>query len=266
MFVGHRQSRRGRVGPILLAAALAFSAGGARADELVVVATRPGITQPFYVTRPDGPPVASVVLFTGGDGRLGPYHPANLQHGNFLVRSRDLFVAEGFLVAVPDVPSDQAAGLGGFRLSAEHARDIAEIVGWLRTQGPAPIWLVGTSRGTLSAALGAALAPGVHGLVLTSAVTRNAPAEPGTVFSVGLDRITVPTLVVNHRDDGCFVAVPDDAPRVLDALTHAPVKGAALYDGGAPARSGPCDALSPHGYFGIEPKVVTGIADWIKRH
>jgi hypothetical protein len=251
---------------ILLGTLLALWATAADAEDLVTLQTRPGVTQPFYVTRPVGPPKASLLLFTGGDGRLNPYRPADLQHGNFLVRSRDLFVERGFLVAVIDIPSDQAAGLGSFRLSPDHATDVAAVVGWLRAADPAPIWLVGTSRGTISAALGAATIPGLHGLVLTSSVTRNAPADPTSIFGVDLSRITLPTLVVNHRDDGCFVAVPADAPRLLDALTRAPVKQALLFEGGAPARSKPCEALSAHGYYGIEPQVVAGIADWITQH
>lgn len=250
----------------LLAAVLALTAGRAGAEDLVTLPTRPGVTQPFYVTRPAGAPVASLLLFAGGDGRLTPYRPADLQHGNFLVRSRNLFVDQGFLVAVIDVPSDQSAGMGGFRLSPEHATDIAAVVRWLRQAAPAPVWLVGTSRGSISAALGAASVSGIRGLVLTSSVTRDARAEPGTVFAVDLARIAVPTLVVNHRDDGCFAAVPADAARLLAALAQAPAKEAQLYDGGTPARTKPCEALAPHGYYGIEPQVVAGISDWIKRH
>jgi hypothetical protein len=29
-------------------------------------------------------------------------------------------------------------------------------------------------------------------------------------------------------------------------------------------RSPPCEAMSPHGYFGIEAEVVKRIADWIR--
>jgi len=256
-----------RVGRVILCALMMLWAMGARAEDLVTLQTRPGVTQPFYVTRPNGPAKASLLLFMGGEGVLNPYRqPADLQHGNFLVRTRDLFVQHGFLVAVIDVPSDQAGGYGAFRLSPEHATDIAAVVGWLHAADPAPIWLVGTSRGTISAALGAATAAGLHGLVLTSSVTRPAPGNPTDIFNVDLSRITIPTLVVNHRDDSCFVAVPADAPRLLEALSHVSVKQALLYDGGAPARSKACEAFSPHGYFGIEPQVVDGIADWITQH
>jgi pimeloyl-ACP methyl ester carboxylesterase len=248
-----------------LLALLAWS--NAQAEELVMLPTRPGVTQPIHVTRPAGAPTASLVLFPGGDGRIKPYRqPPDLGLGNFLVRTRDLFAAQGFLVAVFDVPSDQASGMEVFRLSPEHATDIAAVVAWLKAAAPAPVWLVGTSRGTISATLGAASIPGIHGLVLTSTVTRPAKQNPSTVFNIDLTRIAVPTLVVNHRDDGCYVAVPADAQRLVDALVHAPVKEALVYDGGTPARSEPCEPLAPHGYYGIEPMVVAGISDWIRRH
>jgi len=35
---------------------------------------------------------------------------------------------------------------------------------------------------------------------------------------------------------------------------------------GGSLRSGPCDALSPHGYYGIEDQVVPPIIAWIKAH
>ncbi|MDB5359168.1 MAG: hypothetical protein JWO51_465 [Rhodospirillales bacterium] len=61
----------------------------------------------------------------------------------------------GFLVAVIDVPSDQTAGMSGFRLSPDHAADIAAVVGWLHAAAPAGVWLVGTSCDAISAVIGA---------------------------------------------------------------------------------------------------------------
>jgi len=57
-------------------------------------------------SKGDAAPVASVILFTGGQGVL------QLTRGNFLVRNRRRFAEHGFLVAVVDVPSDHKTGYG----------------------------------------------------------------------------------------------------------------------------------------------------------
>jgi hypothetical protein len=129
------------------AAAPAFEAGVKTID------SRPGVTESFLLVHPEGPPVASVILLSGGEGVvfLSRYGP-RWTHGNFLVRSRDLFAGEGLLVAVLDVPSDRGSGYGKFRVSKEHARDVAAVIAGLRTLAPVPVWFVGTSKGTVSAA------------------------------------------------------------------------------------------------------------------
>src|SRR5277367_4132531 len=160
---------------ILFAAALAPPAG---AEDFVSLPTRPGVTQSFYLTKPEAPAVASLILFPGSGGKLTGYGPAKPKDGNFLVRSRNLFVAQGFIVAVIDAPSDQPGGMRDFRVSAEHRYDIASVIAYLRQAASVPVWLVGTSRGTLSAANGATLETGgPDGLVLTSSVTRESKRQ-----------------------------------------------------------------------------------------
>src|SRR5262249_29116872 len=120
---------------LLLLAALAgvlLCGGAACAEELITVKTRTDVTQSFYLTKPAAAPVASLILFTGGDGRLpNNYGPANMKRGNFLVRSRDLFVEQGFTVAVVNAPSDESSGMRAFRLSEEHRADIAAVIAYL---------------------------------------------------------------------------------------------------------------------------------------
>src|SRR5229473_2832667 len=106
--------------------AVLLGAGGAAnaAEELIRLPTRPGVTQPFWVmTPPAGPPVASVILFTGGPGLLGSERKPVLVGKNFLIRSREKFAAAGLLVASVDGPSDHPEGLDeGFRSSAAKRR------------------------------------------------------------------------------------------------------------------------------------------------
>jgi hypothetical protein len=75
----------------------------------------------------------------------------------------------------------------------------------------------------------------------------------------------VPTLLVHNRNDGCGESPFDYAALGLNRLSAAHAKALIAVSGGK-VRSGPCDALSPHGYFGIEDQVVPLIAAWIKAH
>ena len=70
-------------------------------------------------------------------------------------------------------------------------------------------------------------------------------------------------LVVGNSGDHCVVSPPGDGPRLLAALARSPRKELILVQS-SEIQSDPCEALSPHGYLGIEAMVVQRIADWIK--
>ena len=169
------------------------------------------------------------------------------------------------LVAVVDAPSDRQSApyLGGFRQTREHASDVKAVIAWLRRQAAVPVWLVGTSRGTQSAAYVATeLSPaqgGPDGIVLTSSILRDDRGR--AVPEMPLDRVAVPVLVVHHKQDGCGLCALADVPRLMTRLTAA---GARLfvYDGGR-NEGDPCDAFAYHGFNGLEREVVSKIADWI---
>ena len=253
-----------------IAAALVVVALGvlpARADEqLVRLPTRPGVTQPFWVLTPPGPPVASVILFTGGNGLLGSAHRSVLNGKNFLIRSRGAFAAAGFLVASVDVPSDHPEGLEGFRASAEHAQDIAAVIAYLRQKAPVPVWLIGTSMGTISAANVAARlqSGGANGLVLTSSILVASRHAAPVAASVDVGTIAVPTLFVHNKEDACPICPFDAIHSLMDRFARAPRKELIAVSGGSPPQSAPCAPLSRHGYFGIESEVVGDIVRWIK--
>jgi pimeloyl-ACP methyl ester carboxylesterase len=235
------------------------------AEQLITIPTRPGVTQSFYLTDPAGSPAATLILFAGSQGKLSSYGPANLRKGNFLVRSRDLFVARGFTVAVMDAPSDESSGMeDSFRVGKSHRTDIAATIAWLRQHAAAPVWLVGTSMGTLSATSGATLETGgPDGIVLTSSVTRTSKRVHNSVYDAAPNLVKVPTLLVHNRDDGCVICPFSDVPDLLGRLKNAPRKQLIAVQGGDPPISEPCEALSRHGYLGIEKTVVDAIADWI---
>ena len=111
------------------------------------------------------------------------------------------------------------------------------------------MWLVGTSRGTITAAsVAARLGPGqVTGLVLTSTIW------PDVLRLVSLDRIAVPALLLHNRDDAYRESPFGSTETGLAALSHAPVRQIIVV-ASVMSRSSPCETLSPHGYYGIEDR------------
>lgn len=259
------------IGVFPAAVAVAFlsvaNAAFAAEEEVVKVATRPGVEQAFFFAAP-AKPSAAAILFPGGDGRvdLGKIAAGKfLDRGNFLVRARNFFVADGVAVAIVGVASDLSSGHTAVsRFGADHARDIDGVVAYLKTRARVPVWLVGTSAGTESAAsVGIALGGKIAGVVLTSSVTGNSKMHT-SVLSLGLEKIAAPVLVVAHRNDACFITPPSGAERIASASTASPRKRVLYFEGGDPPRSNPCQALSPHGFIGIEKEVVAAIAAFIK--
>jgi hypothetical protein len=251
---------------LVLAATLAAPTA-LRAQELVTLQTRAGVTQPFFLLAPAGQPIASVILFPGGEGALNVKRGVLAGGDNFLTRSRNRFAAQGFLVALPDVPSDHGDGYGAFRSTENHAGDVAGVIAYLRQRAAIPVWLVGTSRGTISAANAAARlkAPeAADGLVLTSSITASSKRLLDLPNSVDLAAITVPTLLVHNTEDQCVACPFGQIPAVMDKLTHVPRKELIPFTGGDPPQGDPCEALSRHGFLGIEDPVVAAITRWIK--
>jgi pimeloyl-ACP methyl ester carboxylesterase len=244
-------------------------AHGQRADEEVVtVATRPGVKQAFLLVRPPSRPLATVVVLVGGTGQLDLTPRGLLNARGLFGPRRKQLAGQGLVVALVDAPSDRSAeGLLNFRTSGEHAIDLEAVIHWLRQREPAPVWLVGISMGTVSAANAAArLGPrGPDGLVLISSVTRTHPSMGESLGGVSLEKVTVPTLVIHHRNDPCETA-PYDAASVLPARLAATRRAELItLEGGSPPRGLPCSAQSFHGFFGMEDVLMDRLASWIKR-
>ncbi|MDB5873644.1 MAG: hypothetical protein JWQ07_3086 [Ramlibacter sp.] len=245
-----------------------LSTGQAQTTQKVVdIPTRPGVTQRMIVLSPPEPK-AAVILFAGGHGGLQIFPNGSMKwgEGNFLVRTRQLFADAGLTVAVIDAPSDRLSSsfLSGFRQTPEHAADVKAVIGWLRESAKVPVWLVGTSRGTQSAAFVAtelAGPDGPDGLVLTSTIltdykgNRPVPAMP-------LGKIRVPVLVVHHEQDGCEHCAFSGMPVLMGKLGNAPRTQLLSFKGGE-NRGDPCEAFAYHGFNGLEREVVQQIAVWI---
>jgi hypothetical protein len=235
-------------------------------DELIQLPTRPGVTLPFWLTTPPDAPVASIILLPDGNGLLYTARKPPPNSRSFLVRSRDKFAAAGLLVASVDGPSDHPEGLSSFRDTAEHAADIAAVIAYLRQKAPVPVWVIGASASTISVANTATRlkSGGPDGLVFVSSIvaaTRQASSLQG-MFDFG--EIALPTLFVHNKEDACAASPFGAVPSLMARFTSTPRKQLIAVSGGLPPQSDPCEALSRHGYFGIEDEVVTAITDWIK--
>jgi hypothetical protein len=248
-------------------------------ESLHVIATRPQVTLSYDLVVPVGaaPPTAIVILLPGGDGVLTLSDAGiGTAADNFCVRTREAYAANGFVVAVPDVPSDRTdGGLDGFRATPEHATDLGDLIQTLRGAYPGlPVWLVSTSRGTISATDAVArLDPskGPDHVVLTSSVTviPKDAADQEDIQSVPdwQSRLAalVPILMLDDTLDACGASPPTTAPDGGGAETLAAAIGDSshflLIDGGPtpPPSSDPsavCGGLAYHGFYGNDELVV----------
>jgi len=261
--------------PLLIAAVLILlvppsDAEAQQASEQVItVPTRPHVTETVVVVRPPTESVATVLVLVGGPGKLDltPLGLSRRAPGPLTTR-REPLAGRGFVVAFVDAPSDRLVeGLVGFGTGREHAVDIGAVIARLRHDEPAPLWLVGSSMGTVSAASVAARLgkDGPDGLVLISSVTRTHPAMRESLADVPLERILVPTLIIHHRQDPCEITRYDDARALPRRLTSAGRVELVTVEGGPPAGGLPCGPESPHAFFGTEDVLIDRLASWITR-
>ena len=253
-----------------LAAPLALAQGTPLlpGEKLLTVPSRPGIVMSFYALPPQGGGAAgaSVILFTGGNGLIGA------TGGNFLLRTRAKFAAAGFFVISAGAASDYRGGLTvAIRTSAEHAEDVGALIEWARQRNDRPVWLIGTSNGTISvASAGARLAKAdarrrPNGLVMTSTITPPRGTSFGPAqMTIDYSAIAAPTLFVHNKEDACAGSQFANLQPLIERFSRAPKKELIAFSGGDPPTSDACDAFSRHGYLGLEDKVIGAIIAWIK--
>ena len=228
--------------------------------------TRPGVTQSFFVAgMSTGKARAVALLMVGGGGAINLRTREDgqiaFQPGNFLPRSRREFIRNGILPVILDNPSDHRSALSDeFRAGKDHATDVRAIVAEVKKRYPGlPVFVVGTSRSTVSAAhLARALEGEIAGAVLTSSYFYGGGrAMTPILASFDWSKVKLPLLFAHHADDGCTWTPYRDAARLGQRFALITVHG------GKPAESGPCDPLAQHGFYGKEPETVDAIAAWM---
>jgi hypothetical protein len=262
---------------VLVAAVPAAGASAAGCGEVVQVATHGTTTRYALTARPGAP--AALMLLVGGGGILELDNagcPRALSH-NVLIRMMPFFQEAGLVTALVDAPSDVHGedGLAGFRLASQHAEDLGKIIADLRARTGAPVWMLGHSRGTISAANAAARLKGTaapDGVVLLSAMmvgdaSKKRPFVAQTVFDAPLDAITIPILAIGHEADSC-VRSPARRLGSLVARTRSVRPESAVVAGGpvAPGRApsvGDCGVGDPHDFVAQEAELAAGILRFV---
>lgn len=278
-------STRARAAACLLAGAALGAQAAEPCGTLHSLATHAGTSSRYALAMPaeaKSSPLATLVLLAGGSGHVDLDERsgcARALKGNSLLRSQPLFVAAGFATVVLDAPSDQHGedGLAGFRSAPAHAQDLALLIAALRQRmGGGPVWLVGTSRGSISAANAAArLSPeaGPDGLVLTSALMAGQPGArkpwvAQSVFDLPLEAIRQPLLLIGHEGDQCPRSPPGLMPRLAErAKAVARLRLVTMQGGpglGVGAGLEACEGRAPHGFVGQEAELVEAIGQFVR--
>ena len=229
-------------------------------EQVIDIPTRPNVTNRVLFIKSKLPTAkATILLMAGGNGGVQIFSGGSIKGlaGNFLVRSRQVFSENGMNVVIVDAPSDRQTPpfLAGFRQSSEHAADLASVIKWAKETTKLPVWVVGTSNGTYSAAqAGIQLQgdEGPDGLILTSTVLNR---DGNAVTDMPLGRIVKPVLVLHHKNDACKYCNFEEIPKLMTKLSSSSRVELITVDGGQ-AKGDPCEGFHFHGFNGIEADVV----------
>lgn len=243
---------------------LAMGVADSTAGELVKVPTRTDKKVTVFWHATEGATV-TLLVFPGGGGGFGHVENGWPSSNNFLVRTARLWADQGFNLAIFGRPNDSEELGYEDRISEIHMQDVKAVLDWVKAKSTAPIWVIGTSRGTISATstLIRLQDPQIAGGVLSSSVVSYKKA--GAVPKQDLPQIKVPMLVYHHEKDACEICRPYEVSRIVSGLTGSPVKKLMMVNGGANPTGSPCEGNHWHGFIGMEPQAVSEMGAWIKK-
>lgn len=232
----------------------------AQTEEIITLTTPRGSQQLYLYAAPHiQHPLnnAAVLLFNGGAGVVGLSRGIPRPGANFLVRSRAYFTARGLHVALYD-PSPDIGPMRDFeRMSEAHRLEVAALIADLRRRsGVEKVYLVGTSRGTVSAAY-----IGLHmgdAVVLTSSLFVAGGRNGYGLSGFDYKALNKPLLFVHHVDDACAYTPHSEAKKLGNTYPLITVLGGENFTGD------PCEPWGAHGFRGREQATVNAIVDWLE--
>jgi dienelactone hydrolase len=259
-----------RAATLLILLGLTSFPAFAQSEKVVEIESRGQKVRAILIVPPN--PKGSVILLAGGHGKLdiSPQGTIGELAKNQLVRTRAAYSKAGYAVLVPDIAPDLKTPAGvvpRYRDSEKFAKDLAAEVVYMR-KIKAPVVTIGTSRGTLSVAnfLGRIRETSARpdAAVLTSGFLGTGGEFQVRTLAGNPAAFNLPVLVVHHRKDACSHTSPSNVEpfkawyekngRKLDII---------WMDGGLPPKSNACNALSAHGFYGLDDQVVARVTGWI---
>ncbi len=176
---------------------------------------------------------AGIILIPGSHGalKLGPSGKLGALNNNQLVRTRKKYMRFGIAT-----------------LTIDKGVNVAAAVSFMRGISRKVV-VVATSRGTLRVAGSLSARP--NGVVLTAGLLDKVRAAIGSPAALPA------TLVVHHRQDGCW-GTPPAAVEPFRAWGGGKVQVAWLT--GGTSVGNPCKPRSYHGFNGLDGKVVSTVA------
>ena len=177
----------------------------------------------------------------GGDGniRAGDHGDIHGMNGNQLVRTRHAYAARGLAVLVADAGTDLNSAV--------------QYMGAIKR----PVTVVATSLGTIRAARGIANGARPDALVLTSGFLSQESGVGYNVMSIIGSPSSLPrTLVIHQTQDTCRNTLQAG---VAPFLKWSGGRARVTWVSGGSSQGDACEALSHHGFNGIDGQIV-GIA------
>jgi dienelactone hydrolase len=217
-------------------------------------------------------PIGGVVLLAGGHGVLNIDPSGNIGwgKGNHVIRTRADYAKAGYIVLVPDAAPDlkgSGEGVPRYRWGSAHASDLESAVKYLRTMTKT-VHLIGTSRAALSVANAGANLSGANApdaLVISSGmIVHISDKQPSAERNVGnLGRIKQPVFILYHEKDGCSYTPASSAQRGKALMTGSKKVDVKIITDPGQGGGDPCEAKSPHGFFGQDAIAVKAVTDWL---
>ena len=100
----------------------------------------------------------------------------------------------------------------------------------------------------------------LNGIILTSSILIGKDGNP--IPDMALNTYKKPVLIVHHKKDECIVTNFSDLSKLSSKLNSNNRNEVIIYSEGI-TQGDACQAMSHHGFNGIEQQVVSKIVDWV---